>query len=292
MQSKTMRGVFPILVTPFDDRDRVDIDSLQNLVDYCIDQGVHGFGIAYATEIPKLTEAERLQVAKTVVNHTAGRVPVVMTTGAPATRVAVEFSLQAQDCGVDAVMSLPPTGAAPEQSRAYFKAISDAVDIPIFFLEADDALGGPLMRQIAEESQNLRYAKVESMPAPHKVGEAIEYGAELITVMGGASGTHLIEELRRGAQGTMPWPSLPRAFARVWDQWQAGDEQAAFATWADEILPVIRIGGLIHKEILYRQGVIATPRFREPTPAKPLDVTTQREFDAVCERLGISAPNP
>ena len=73
MQSKTMRGVFPILVTPFDDRDRIDIDSLQNLVDYCIAEGVHGFGIAYATEIPKLTEGERLQVAEVVVNHAAGR---------------------------------------------------------------------------------------------------------------------------------------------------------------------------------------------------------------------------
>ena len=292
IQNKTMRGVFPILVTPFDDRDRVDIDSLQNLVDYCINEGVHGFGIAYATEISKLTEAERLQVATTVVTHAAGRVPVVMPPGAPATRVAVDYSQQAQDRGVDAVMSLPPAGATPQQSRAYFKAISDAVDLPVFFLEAGDALGGPLMRQIAEESQNLRYAKVESAPAPHKVAEAVECGAELITVMGGASGTHLIEELRRGSQGTMPWPSLPRAFALVWAQWHAGDERAACATWTDEILPVIRIGGLVHKEILYRQGVIATPRFREPTPAKRLDPTTQREFDAVCERLGIGAPKP
>ena len=148
-------------------------------------------------------------------------------------------------------------------------------------------LGGPLMRQIAEESEHLRYAKVESSPAPHKVGEAVEHGAGLITVMGGASGTQLIEELRRGSQGTMPWPSLPRAFAQVWDQWQAGDQVAARQTWEREILPVIRIGGLVHKEILYRRGVIATPRFREPNPAAPLDEVTQREFDEVCERLGI-----
>lgn len=287
MISDPMRGVFPILITPFDEQDRVDAESLQNLVDYCIAGGVHGFGIAYATEIPKLTEAERLQLTKIVIDQCVGRVPVVMTTGSPATYAAVYYSRQAADLGVDAVMSLPPAGATPEQNRAYFRAISDAVDIPVFFLEAGDALGGPLMRQIAEESVNLRYAKVESAPAPHKVGEAVECGAELITVMGGASGTHLIEELRRGSQGTMPWPSLPHAFVKVWDLWQSGQEQAAYQAWVDEILPVIRIGGLVHKEILYRQGIIATPRFREPTPAKPLDATTQREFDAVCERLGI-----
>ena len=51
MISEPMRGVFPILITPFDERDRIDAESLQNLVDYCIAGGVHGFGIAYATEI-------------------------------------------------------------------------------------------------------------------------------------------------------------------------------------------------------------------------------------------------
>ena len=287
MTADPMRGVFPILVTPFDERDRIDEDSLENLVDYCIDAGVHGFGMAYASEIPKLTEAERLQVCKIIIGRTAERVPVVVTTGSPATAVAVQYSRQAADLGIDAIMSLPPTGATAKQHRAYFKAISDAVDIPIFFLEAGDAVGGPLMRQIAEESENLRYAKVESAPAPHKVGEAVEYSAGLFTVMGGASGTHLIEELRRGSQGTMPWPSLPHAFVKTWDQWQAGDEESAQKTWLQEIMPVIRIGGLVHKEILYRQGIIATPRFREPTPALPLDETTQREFDQVCERMGI-----
>ena len=292
MQEKTvrqtpMRGVFPILVTPFDDRDRVDVDSLRRVVDYNITQGVHGLGLAYATEIPKLSDEERLLVARTVVEEAAGRVPVVMTTGSPSTYLAAEYSRQAQDLGVDAVMSLPPVGATPEQNRAYFKAIDAAVTIPIFFLEAGEALGATLMRQIAEETTHLRYAKVENAPAPHAVGEAVEAGGDLITVMGGASGTHLIEELRRGSQGTMPWPSLPGPFVRAWDLWQAGDEEAAYRVWAEEILPVIRIGGLVHKEILYRRGVIATPRFRAPSPAKPLDAVTQREFDVLCERLGI-----
>ena len=222
-----------------------------------------------------------------VIERAAGRVPVVVTTGSPATHAAVHYSREASDLGADAVMSLPPTGASPTQTRAYFKAISDAVDIPIFLLETGDAVGGRLMRQIAEESAGLRYAKVESAPAPHKVAEAVEHGAGLVTVMGGASGTHLIEELRRGSEGTMPWPSLPEAFVRVWDHWQAGDELSAQQTWDRQILPVLRIGGLVHKEILHRHGVIATARFREPSQATPLDEITQREFDAVCERLGI-----
>jgi 4-hydroxy-tetrahydrodipicolinate synthase len=143
------------------------------------------------------------------------------------------------------------------------------------------------MRRIAEESERLRYAKVESAPPPQKVEEAVKHGEGLLTVFGGASGTHLIEELRRGSQGTMPWPSLPHAFVRVWDLWQASDEGAARQVWEQEIHPVLRVGGLVHKEILYRQGVIESPRFRSPAPAFALDDITQREFDEVCERLGI-----
>ena len=285
MAAESMRGVFPILVTPFDQEDRVDEDSLRSVVEYNIGAGVHGFGIAFATEITKLTEAERLQVAEVVIDQTGGRVPVVVNTGAPSTYATVLYSKQAEEAGASAVMCAPP-GVAADETRAYFKAVSDAIGIPLFLQEVGQPIGGALMRQIAEESERLRYAKVESSPPPQKVEEAVQHGAGLVTVLGGASGSYLIEELRRGSQGTMPWPSLPHAFVQVWDHWQAGDEEEAFQVWQRQINPVLRLGGMVHKEILFRQGVIKTPRFRAPAPA-PLDEVTQREFDELCERLGI-----
>ena len=285
MTSEPWSGVFPILVTPFDRQERVDEESLRRLVDYCVDEGVHGFGIAFATEIPKLTESERLRVAKVVVEQCNGRVPLVMNSGYPSTFATVECSKQAEELGADAVMSLPPDANADEV-RKYFKAISDAVSVPIFLQEAAPAIGAKLMRQIADESDGLRYAKVENAPQPQKVEEAVKAGAGKVTVFGGASGSFLIEELRRGSRGTMPWPSRAGAFAKVWNRWEAGETGAAEQVWREEIEPVLRIQGVVHKEILYREGVIDTPLFRSPQP-EPLDETTQREFDAMCERLGI-----
>ena len=283
-----MRGVFPILVTPFDAQDRIDEDSLGQVVNYNIDAGVHGLGIAFATEVPKLTEAERLRVARVVIEAAAGRVPVVVNTGAESTFAATLYSRQAEDLGAAAIMSTPPAGSVPQSEiRAYFKALSDTVGIPVFLQEISGAVNGALLRQMAEECQHLRYAKVESAPPEEKVRDAVEHTAEWVTVFGGASGTRLIEELRRGSQGTMPWPSLPHAFVQVWDCWQAGAEEQARQIWEQQIHPVIRLGGLVHKEILYRQGVIETPRFRSPAPTPPLDDIAQREFDQVCERLGI-----
>ena len=285
MAAEPMRGVFPILVTPFDQEDRVDEDSLRSVVEYNIGAGVHGFGIAFATEITKLTEAERLRVAEVVIDQTGGRVPVVVNTGAPSTYATVLYSKQAEDAGASAVMCAPP-GVAADETRAYFKAVSDAIGIPLFLQEVGQPIGGALMHQIAEESERLRYAKVESLPPPQKVEEAVQHGAGLVTVLGGTSGSYLIEELRRGSQGTMPWPSLPHAFVQVWNLWQTGDEEEAFQVWQRQINPVLRLGGMVHKEILFRQGVIKTPRFRAPAPA-PLDEVTQREFDELCERMGI-----
>lgn len=288
MPPEPMRGVFPILVTPFDDQDRVDEESLRSVVEHNIGAGVHGLGIAFASEIPKLTEAERMRIAEVVIDQAQGRVPVVVNTGAASTYATALYSRQVEALGAAAVMCTPPAGnVASSETRAYFKALSDALRIPIFLQEAGVAVGGALMRQIAEECERLRYAKVENSPPPQKVYEAIQHGAGLVTVFGGASGSFLIEELRRGSQGTMPWASLPHAFVRVWDHWQAGDESAARQAWEREINPLLRVGGLVHKEILFRQGIIKTPRFRAPAPIPPLDDVTQREFDEVCERLEI-----
>ena len=87
----------------------------------------------------------------------------------------------------------------PSVSRSLFKRLARP-------------LGGALLRQIAEESERVRYAKVENAPPAQKVYEAIQHGGDLVTVFGGASGSYLIEELRRGSQGTMPWPSRPQPF--------------------------------------------------------------------------------
>src|SRR6476469_1080301 len=103
-----IHGVIPILVTPFDDHGRIDVDSLQNLVDFTIDAGVHALGIALGSEIYKFTEAERALVIRTVIDRAAGRVPVIVNTGAPATDLAVLFTRQAQEWGARAVMCTPP----------------------------------------------------------------------------------------------------------------------------------------------------------------------------------------
>ena len=289
-----MRGVFPILVTPFDERERVDEDSLRSLVDFNIGAGVHGLGIALGSEIQKLTEPEREQVIRIVVDQTRGRVPVVVNTGAQANLTAVLYSRQAVDLGAAAVMCLPPAPpVSASEMRAYFKAISDAVSVPVFIQDTQTTpVPAALIRRIADDNEQVRYAKVESPPQPTQVQAAVQASGGLVTVFGGAGGTYLLEELRRGSVGTMPWPSQPEAFVRIWDVWQAGDERQATELHEREIAPLaklatagIRLGHTVHKELLRRRGVIRSSLVRAPSDA--LDEITRRELDAVCDRLGI-----
>ena len=80
MPEQTMRGVFPILITPFDEQARIDEASLRNLVAFNIAAGVHGLGVALGSEVFKLSEAERDQVTRIVVDEVRGRIPVVINT--------------------------------------------------------------------------------------------------------------------------------------------------------------------------------------------------------------------
>jgi dihydrodipicolinate synthase/N-acetylneuraminate lyase len=122
------------------------------------------------------------------------------------------------------------------------------------------------------------------------VQQAVRLGGDLVTVFGGAGGTYLIEEMRRGAVGTMPWPSQPYAFVRIWDAWQAGTVKTASEIHTREIVPLARLaaagigmGHTIHKELLRRQGIFRTARVRGPSD--PLDELTARELDETWEQL-------
>src|SRR3954453_12319634 len=215
-----MQGIFPILATPFDRLERIDTDSLCSLVDYTIDAGVHGLGIALGSGILKLTESERDLVISTVVNHVRGRVPVVVNTGAQASITAAFYSRRAEELGASAVMCMPPSPVTGSETRSYFKAISDAINVPIFIQDTlTTPLSATVIRQMAEESQHVRYAKIESPPQPAQVAAAVAASKDLVTIFGGAGGTFLLEELRRGSVGTMPWPSQPRTFIRIWELW-------------------------------------------------------------------------
>ena len=293
MTSSTMQGVFPILVTPFDEDSRIDEDSLRRLIEFNLDAGVHGLGVALGSEVFKLTEAERARVTRIVVDQVATRAPVVINTGADGARLAVHYSRIAAENGADALMVLPPSfmPAGPDEILACYRAISDEVALPIFIQDvAASSISPGLARRLAQECEWVQYVKVESLPVVEKVAAMAAQAGDQLTIFGGAGGNYFIEEMRRGSVGTMPFCTQPEAFVDIWNRVQAGDEAGAWRTFNRYLLPVGRItaqgAGLfyaVHKEILRHRGILRTATVRAPAP--PMDALTRQELAALLAEL-------
>ena len=291
--SKTIKGVVPILITPFDTDGRIDTDSLEQLIDFNIDAGVHGLGVAIGSEVFKFSEAERDLITKTVVGHVNGRVPVIINTGASGTALAVQYSQAAEAAGADAIMVIPPhfMPASAEEIADYYRTIDKAVGIPIFLQDIPQAPVPPgLAMRLKQECTNVAYIKVETLPITTKVAEMSAAAGDELVIFGGAGGSYFIEEMRRGAKGTMPFCSQPAAFVETWNRFQAGDEADARTAFDASIMAVNRLGAQggdiffhLHKQLLVRLGVIRTAMVRSPTVT--VDPVTQREMTELIDQL-------
>ena len=288
-----MQGLFPILATPFDGADRIDEEDLRREVDFVIENGAHGVGIAFASEVVKLSEAERDVATRTVVEQAAGRAPVVVNTGAPGTSVTVQYSRRAEELGADASMVTPPVGVSAEVVKEYYRRVSDATTIPIFIQDVPTAAVSPtLAGEMAREIEGVQYIKAENPPTPASIAGFVKEGGNALTVFGGAGGAFFVEEMRRGSVGIMPHAALPDLFRSVWDLFHSGDEAGAVAEF-NRITPLLRVmtqgagPSSLHlvKETLRLRGVFRSVNVRHPdTP--PCEYT-YRELREAVEAAGL-----
>lgn len=126
-------GVYVAIVTPFTEEYEVDVQRLHELSEWLIEKGVHGLiPCGSLGEYATLSEAERATVVETVIKAAAGRVPVVVGTGAPTTKQVLMWAQHAKEAGAAGVMALPPVNYKPRESEiiAHYEALSK-VGIPI-----------------------------------------------------------------------------------------------------------------------------------------------------------------
>jgi 4-hydroxy-tetrahydrodipicolinate synthase len=126
-------GSIVALVTPFRNG-RIDDTAFQELVEWHIGQGTHGFvPVGTTGESPTLSHAEHERVVELCVEAVAGRRPVIAGTGSNATAEAISLTRHAKRAGADAALIVTPYYNKPTQEGLYahFRAIHDAVELPI-----------------------------------------------------------------------------------------------------------------------------------------------------------------
>jgi 4-hydroxy-tetrahydrodipicolinate synthase len=127
-------GVFPYLVSPVDASGRIRSDVLARLCDDLIKSGVHGLTPLGSTgEFAYLDNAQRAEVVRTTIEATGGRVPVVAGVASTSTLDAVAQAKTCQKLGADGILAILEAyfPLQDAQVESYFRAIADAVDIPV-----------------------------------------------------------------------------------------------------------------------------------------------------------------
>ena len=126
-------GAFTALVTPFRNGE-VDVEALEGLVEFQIEQGIHGLVPCGTTgETPSMSEAEDRLVISTVVRVAGGRVPVVAGTGSNSTDMAIKYTRMAEEEGADGSLQVSPYYNKPTQEGLYrhFAAIAESTSLPL-----------------------------------------------------------------------------------------------------------------------------------------------------------------
>ncbi len=127
------KGSFTALITPFKNGS-IDEDALRRIVDWQISEGTHGLvPVGTTGESPTLSHDEHKRVVELTIEAAKKRVPVIAGAGSNATSEAIDFTQHAASVGADAVLVVTPYYNKPTQEGLYqhFKAINDAIDIPI-----------------------------------------------------------------------------------------------------------------------------------------------------------------
>jgi len=279
--TRRYQGVFPVVPTTFAENGELDLPSQKRCVDFMIDAGSNGLCIlANFSEQFALSDHEREVLTTTILDHVAGRVPVIVTTTHFGTAVCAERSRRAQQAGASMVMVMPPYHGATlrvseQQVFEFFAGVSDAIGIPIMIQDAPVAgtpLSAALLARMAREIEQVSYFKIETAGAASKLRELIRLGGDAIEgPWDGEEGITLLPDLQAGATGAMTGGGFADGIRQIVDPFRAGDREAAAAAY-ERWLPLInyenrQAGFLAAKALMKAGGVIACEAPRHPFPA-------------------------
>jgi dihydrodipicolinate synthase/N-acetylneuraminate lyase len=302
-----LRGVFPVLQTPFDDSGVIDEPVLRNEIGWVFDSGVDGVTVAMVSEILRLDNRERHDLAAMVCAEAAARGPVIISVGAETTRLAVAFAEQAQSVGAAAVMAIPPLSvqALDPELEAYYEAILGAVEVPVVIQDASSYVGAPipvdLLARLHYRHPERVYFKPEAQPLGPRLSALLGATGGAARVYDGSGGVALIETFHRGIVGTMPGAEVCWAIVAMWRALGRGDEETAYRVslpLAALLATQVGLDGYVavEKHLLVKQKVF-TSASRRPPMGFELDDVTEAHVDALfdllvaaCERTPGSGP--
>ena len=289
------KGILPAVVTPFSENEHINEKALRALVDYLIDNGVHGlFVVGSHGEFYSLDRQEKKSIMEIAVDQAGGRVPVYVGTGAVTTREVIELNEIAEQVGADAVSVITPYFIKPSEDELYehYRAIAKATKLPILLYNNPPRTGVALSVELVErlaDIDNIVGIK-DSSGDMTLTGEFIRRTLDKEFYVLAGRDTLILATLMYGGYGSIAASAnvAPKLVASIYDYFVQGDYEKA--KQAQRALAPLRIAfslgtfPVVIKEALKIIGIDAGPA---RSPIKSLDKEKRNELEQILKQMNL-----
>lgn len=264
------KGIICAMITPLDENQEINPKATRELIDYLIDNGIYGlFILGTNGECHVLTDDEKVEFAKIVIEHTNNRVPVFVGTGGNSTREVINLSKKMEAIGANALSVITPYFVPPTQQEliAHYKAVASAVNLPILMYNMPGKTG------INIEPESVReLAKVENIVGIKDSGGKLENMKAYLEVTKGedfgvfsGSDSLILDILNAGGQGAVAATAnfLAEIDVAIYNNFIKGDLEAAQKAQSsiEELRRILKFGTIpsVIKQTVVLNGIDVGP---------------------------------
>jgi 2-keto-3-deoxy-L-arabinonate dehydratase len=222
-------GVYPMVYALFDDKGNLARDPMRRQIQSMLKHKVHGIGVlGLASEVNKLSTAERRQLMEWVAEDIGGKVPLTVTVAETSVGGQIEFVKAAAAVGAKwAILQPPLVKHVPESELIrFFGAVADASPIPIAIQNAPEYLGIGLsnagVRALHGAHPNFSIIKLEATAI--SIASLLNDVEGELDVFNGRDGIEMLDSMRAGAVGIIPGGEAFDVLARAFDHMASGTE--------------------------------------------------------------------
>lgn len=260
------KGIICAMITPLDENQNINPQATRELIDYLIDRGVYGlFILGTNGECHVLTDDEKVEFAKIVIEHTNNRVPVFVGTGGNSTREVINLSKRMEAIGASALSIITPYFVPPTQQELieHYKAISNEVALPIMMYNMPDKTGINIAPESVRELAKVKNivgikdssGKLDNMKAYLEVTKGENFG-----VFSG-SDSLILDILKTGGHGAVAATAnfLAEIDVAIYDNFTKGDLEAAQRAQSsiEELRRILKFGTIpsVIKQTVVLNGI-------------------------------------
>lgn len=255
-------GIWPILYAFFTAEDRLDRALMRRQAELCAANGSHGMAVlGLATEVAKLSTAERRQVVEWAAEDLAGKLPLAVTIFGATPAEQREAVSHAAANGAAWVILQPPRrpDISEDELLTFFGEVIERSPVPAGIQNAPELIGIGLstdgIAELARRHANFKVLKGEAPTTT--IARVVEETDGKLAVFNGRGGMELPDNLRAGCAGIIPAPDCFEAQVAIYHAMRRGDEAEAERLYRDILPAIVFVMQSVDHLICYGKRLVA-----------------------------------